>query len=100
MMVKLAESIGRLASAGLDFSRLAGYTQRVWILMKSIEENQNLSHKNFLPYKQISGTVKLCDIAEPKIVLTNVTLCTPSGDVLVDSLSFSVLQGQNVLVTG
>ena len=38
MMVKLAESIGRLVMAGRDFTRLAAYTTRVNQLIQSIEE--------------------------------------------------------------
>ena len=38
MMVKLAESIGRLVMAGRDLNRLSAYTQRVYELINHIEE--------------------------------------------------------------
>jgi CRE-PMP-2 protein len=102
MMLKLADSIDRLGSAGRDFSRLSGYTQRICTLMKCIDENQNLSsHKRYYQtFGHITGKVELCDINDPKIVLIDVPLYTPSGEVLVESLSFSIRQGQNVIITG
>ncbi|XP_053203647.1 ATP-binding cassette sub-family D member 3-like [Panonychus citri] len=103
MMVRLAESIGRLVLAGRDLSRLAAYTQRVTQLIRSIEANRrslSSSRRCNGIFSTGSGVVQLCDIAHPQIVFENVPLATPGGDILVKSLSFTIKQGQNVIVTG
>lgn len=41
-----------------------------------------------------------CDPNYPMIELADVPLCTPNGDLLVNSLNFKVVIGQNVLITG
>lgn len=97
----MAESIGRLVLAGRDLSKLAAYTQRVTQLMKSIDNNRKeLTIKTPGAQFKKLGIVQLCDMAKPRIVFENVPIITPSGDVLVSSLSLTINCGQHVLVTG
>lgn len=106
MIVKLAESIGRLALAGRDFAKLSAYTQRVLVLMNSIEKNKdNLFAKSIIEKKTKKtnfgrGLIKLCDLFEPIISFQEVPLCTPGGDVLIESLTFKINYGENVIITG
>lgn len=97
----MAESIGRLVLAGRDLTKLAAYTQRVTQLMKSIEDNRKeFAVKTPSPNFKKLGVVQLCDMAKPRIVFEEVPICTPSGDILVKSLTFAINHGQHVLVTG
>lgn len=105
MMVKLAESIGRLVLAGRDFSRLAAYTTRVSTLMRSIDDSSSLQLAIPQTNEGIqlipgSGTVELCDPKDPLIKFIDVPLCTPNGDILIRSLNFTIKKGQHCIITG
>lgn len=41
-----------------------------------------------------------CEPTNPIIHFNEVPLCTPGGDILVNSLSFKIHLGQNVIITG
>ncbi|RWS05547.1 ATP-binding cassette sub-family D member 3-like protein, partial [Dinothrombium tinctorium] len=110
MMVKLAESIGRLVLAGRDFTRLAAYTQRVNQLMISIEKNRvsalipkqitSVSGDYSTTLSAGSGKVELCDTSNPVIIFENVPICTPSGEMLVNSLNVTIKHKTNVIISG
>ncbi|RWS27920.1 ATP-binding cassette sub-family D member 3-like protein [Leptotrombidium deliense] len=109
MMVKLAESIGRLVLAGRDFTRLAAYTHRVNQLMKSIEKNRvstfhqpikHVSNDETILLIPGSGKLLLCDVTKPVIMFNNVPICTPGGDLLVKSLNVTIKHGTNVIISG
>ncbi|KAI1307633.1 ATP-binding cassette sub-family D member 3 [Halotydeus destructor] len=108
MMVKLAESLGRLLLAGREFSRLSAYSQRVGQLVHAIENNRSsklsLPANNAIssPIRPIpgAGIIEYCDPEKPIIQFINVPLCTPNGDILVQSLNVTIQHGQNVIVTG
>ena len=112
MMVKLAESIGRLELAGRDFAKLTAYTQRVSALLKSIEKNSDsrlaLAAPNVAiatgassrPLVAGNGEIVSCPKDAPEICFDQVPLCTPNGDVLVQSLNVKIKHGDNVLISG
>jgi len=103
MMVKLAESIGRMVLALRDLNRLAGLTARVNELTSVLAD----INAGSLKQKQITGSsarpvgagqIKYQD----KIIkFENVPLMTPNGDILVDEpLNFEVKSGMNVIICG
>ncbi|XP_054165377.1 ATP-binding cassette sub-family D member 3-like [Oppia nitens] len=105
MMVKLAESIGRLVMAGRDYTRLAAYTTRVYQLINNIEHIPNntlsiIGDKLSKPLIAGSGVMQICDPNNSMICFTDVPLCTPNGEVLVTSIDFTLKIGQNVIITG
>ncbi|CAG2107768.1 unnamed protein product, partial [Medioppia subpectinata] len=106
MMVKLAESIGRLVMAGRDFTRLAAYTTRVNQLINTIENVPNNALKSITSEKMSrpliagSGVVQVCDPKNPIVEFRDVPLCTPNGELLVQSINFTLRMGQNVIITG
>lgn len=59
-------------------------------------ENQNLMTAD-LPGV---GVIQSCDPHNPTIEFIDVPLYTPSGDLLVRSINFSIKLGQNVIITG
>ncbi|XP_076337062.1 ATP binding cassette subfamily D member Pmp70 [Tachypleus tridentatus] len=118
MLVKLAEAIGRLVLAGREMTRLAGFTTRVSQLMKVLRdlnkghysrtmisgssiqiENTSSNKPKLKGYHLIPGAGRI--ITQDNIIkFDRVPLVTPSGDVLVEELSFEVPSGVNVLVCG
>lgn len=110
MMVKLAESLGRLLLAGREFSRLSAFAQRVTLLINSIESNRkecktqlSITTRVGSPNSALvpgGGVIEYCHPEKPLIQFIDVPLCTPNGDVLIRSLNVTIKHGQNVIVTG
>ena len=112
MMVKLADSLGRLLLAGREFSRLSAFAQRVTLLINSIESNRkacktqlSMTHTRTESANSMSlvpggGIIEYCHPEKHLIQFIDVPLCTPNGDVLIRSLNVTIKHGQNVIVTG
>lgn len=116
MLVKLAEAIGRLVLAGREMTRLAGFTARVTEIMTVLNDLSNGKYIRKMLQNDTSSTMsntgqtkvgrKLVPGAGRIIFQDNiirfddVPLVTPNGDVLIESLTFEVRSGTNVLVCG
>ncbi|KAK7603676.1 hypothetical protein V9T40_003675 [Parthenolecanium corni] len=118
MLVKLAEAIGRLVLAGREMTRLAGFTARVTEIMNvlqdlnkghyvrsMLQEEKTLAIENgkllrtTSSRKWVPGAGRI--IFQDNIIrFDDVPLVTPNGDVLIESLTFEVKSGTNVLVCG
>lgn len=115
MLVKLAEALGRISLAGREMTRLAGFTERVDQLINVLDDlnsgvyqrtmvaNSDSNNKNEIKnekavaLKPNSGKT----IYQDNIIkFESVPLVTPNGDILINSLSFEVKSGVNVLVCG
>ncbi|CAI5441286.1 unnamed protein product [Caenorhabditis angaria] len=113
MMYKMAEALGRLALAGRDMTRLSGFTSRVDTLLSVLNDVNEGNYKRTMvggtenerdgeslvsnPKKAGSGVLNIRDNV---IRFEDVPLVTPNGDTLIESLSFEVPSGRNVLVCG
>ncbi|CAB3986666.1 ATP-binding cassette sub-family D member 3 [Paramuricea clavata] len=115
MMVKMGEAVGRVALAGRELTRLAGFTERVKEIIDVLKDlNRGVYKRTMVSSRKEgdeaevdsslkidtdcpSGTVIECDHV---IRFENVPLVTPNGDVLVRELNFQVKSGMNVLVCG
>uniref|UniRef100_F1KYL7 ATP-binding cassette sub-family D member 3 n=1 Tax=Ascaris suum TaxID=6253 RepID=F1KYL7_ASCSU len=116
MMFKLAEALGRLALAGREMTRLAGFTTRVDMLIdvlddldkgyyrKAMIKGANLKNPNAdnsLVHNSIADGASGELIIEDNVIrFEKVPLMTPNGDVLISSLDLEVPSGRNVLVCG
>lgn len=117
MLVKLAESVGRVVLAGREMTRLAGFTARVSQLrhvlhdlgrghyvrsMLAVEPQTEDSSETNKPRRRmelVPGAGRI--VTRDNIIrFQSVPLVTPNGDVLVDDLSIEVRSGVNVLVCG
>ncbi|CAB3405584.1 unnamed protein product [Caenorhabditis bovis] len=103
MMLKLSEALGRLTLAGRDLTRLSGFTTRVDTLMKVLDDMSSGKYEKSLvgdsqALMSHEGGRLVCQ--DNIIKFENVPLVTPNGDVLIESLSFEVPSGTNVLVCG
>ncbi|CAJ0566402.1 unnamed protein product, partial [Mesorhabditis spiculigera] len=113
MMFRLAEALGRLALAGREMTRLAGFTFRVDGLIRVLDDLDKGSYQRTMVSDQSStsgenqtlinssaaGSGQL--VTEDNVIrFEAVPLVTPNGDVLVKSLDLEVPSGTNVLVCG
>ncbi len=88
-LVNLSHAVGRLILAGRDFAKFSGYSSRVALLFSVLSQTGT---------KDSKGSVKRSD--QSLISFSNVPVVTPSGDMLVRDLTFTVKSGMNCLVTG
>jgi len=115
MLVNLATAVGRLVLAGRELTRLAGFTSRMTELIEVLKDlNSGIyirtmvtdtkdgtnsainssGSENFAP-----NAGKIIEV-DHLIRFDKVPIVTPNGDILVNSLTFQVESGMNVLVCG
>lgn len=105
MLMNLAGAVGRLVLAGRELTRLAGFTARVTELMDVLDDLNAGSYTRTMVSQPegskalVPNSGKLIEV-DHLIQFTGVPLVTPNGDVLIDSLDFTVQSGMNVLVCG
>jgi ATP-binding cassette subfamily D (ALD) long-chain fatty acid import protein len=93
------DAFGRVMYSYKDLSELAGHTARVSMLLDTIEDTKQGKFEKALVSsasteensKILKGRGKV--ILSEEIRFENVPIVTPNGDVLVKSLSFSVVPG-------
>ncbi|XP_074642517.1 ATP-binding cassette sub-family D member 3-like isoform X2 [Tubulanus polymorphus] len=105
MLVRMAQAIGRVVLAGREMTRLSGFTARVTELMKVLSDlNRGVYQRTMVTQDQDETARKPgCGkvITQDRIIkFDQVPLMTPNGDLLVESMSFEVKSGTNVLVCG
>ena len=114
-LINLSQAVGRIVLAGRDLTRFAGYTSRVNDLISVIEDvakgryqrtmfqddqsnhGAAVSEVRTIDCHRLGGKVIEVDGI---IEFNQVPICTPSGDILVSSMSFRVVSGMNCLITG
>lgn len=98
LLVFGAGAIERIMLANKEISELSGYTDRVATMLEVFNDCSNGKYVK----KKIENTItkgKLISNAD-FIKFDKVAIVTPSGDVLVKSLSFEIRKGQHLLITG
>jgi ATP-binding cassette subfamily D (ALD) protein 3 len=115
MVIKLMEAFARLLMAGREFSRLSAYTQRVTQVMDAMEDQKEigLEDKSVIKKERVifdpinmrhlvpgSGELYYCTPDNAMIEFNDVPICTPVGDILVNSLNISIHMGQHTIITG
>ena len=114
MVIKLMEAFARLLMAGREFSRLSAYTQRVAEVMDSMQSHQEENkERQLIPKEKAifdrtsnthlipgSGQVIYCTPDDAMIQFENVPICTPVGDILVNSLTLMIRMGQHTIISG
>ncbi|KAI8818923.1 ABC transporter transmembrane region 2-domain-containing protein [Fimicolochytrium jonesii] len=111
LMVSLADAGGRIMYSYKELSELAGYTFRVFNMLRVLEDlhDEKYVHTGApitgapgepdrYSLEHIKGTITY---ATDGLTLQNVPVATPSGDtVLVRDLSFSLGPGDHLMITG
>jgi len=104
-LISLAEAIGRILYSYKEVTELAGFTQRVSVLLQVFTDVQNGRYEK-LTSSANEATLALMrgghveDSPSGEIQFTNVPIVSPNGDVLVRALSFSLKPGQHLIITG
>eukprot|EP01117_Protostelium_nocturnum_P006161 TRINITY_DN221_c0_g1_i1.p1 TRINITY_DN221_c0_g1~~TRINITY_DN221_c0_g1_i1.p1 ORF type:complete len:758 (-),score=316.67 TRINITY_DN221_c0_g1_i1:216-2414(-) len=107
LLMSGAEAVERIMLAFKEVTELAGYTARVHDMISvfndvSKEKYQKVSMKSEDGVKSNimdqRGQITISE--EGLIIFDKVPIVSPAGDVLVESLSFDVKPGQNLLITG
>ena len=106
MLMRLADSIGRLVSATRELTKLAGYTSRINEFQTVLTDLKHGSYVrtmiNQSQVSKITPNTKDCSIYEVNgyIKFDAVPIKTPNNDLLVKNLSFSVTNEQNCIIVG
>lgn len=112
LMISLAKSIGRIVITYKDLQKIAGYTVLISELDRVLgdlrkgrffrpqvrDDFKTLSTKK--PNRELIGSGELVETENEQIVFRDVPLETPNGNVLVESLSFTLRRGENLIITG
>ncbi|KAH6847877.1 ABC transporter transmembrane region 2-domain-containing protein [Chaetomium sp. MPI-CAGE-AT-0009] len=106
MLLGASDAFGRLMFSYKEVMELAGYTSRVSSLLEVMDDVQagNFSKKLVSSSDTEANAAVLKGrgkvFASKDIKFTDVPIISPNGDVLVPALSFSLQQGDHLLVVG
>lgn len=108
LLISAADAIERWMSSYKEVTELAGYTQRVHNMLEVFEDvqkgryvrttvTQTENEKRLTEPLQIAGKVSDWDKG---IIIKDLPIITPNGDVIVPKLSLSIMPGTHLLITG
>lgn len=104
-LINLSQAVGRIVLAGRDLTRFAGFTSRVSELFNVLEQVNDgvyqrcINGNNARIFEKNNSKGELIEEGD-FIEFDCVPIMTPSGDVLVEEMSFKVERGMNCLITG
>ncbi|XP_045166777.2 ATP-binding cassette sub-family D member 1-like [Mercenaria mercenaria] len=114
LLINSADATERLISSYKEITELAGYTSRVYDMFTVFEDVKQGKYKRTLVVKdgqkktgvlleKIEGPVKAHgEVVETErnILVENMPIITPNGDIIVKSLSLQMEPGMHLLITG
>ncbi|KAF7306564.1 Adrenoleukodystrophy protein [Mycena indigotica] len=107
LLMSSSDAFGRIMYSYKEIAELAGYTSRVSLLLDTMKDIRHGKFKKALVNSATTGeNAEILKgrgviIESPDIQFENVPIVTPTGDVLVKSLSFHISEpGQHLLVIG
>ena len=106
MLLSSSDAVGRVMFSYKEITELAGYTSRVATLLAVIDDIQaGHFEKKLISSAESSGNTAVLQgrgeaIESADIEFTAVPIVSPSGDILVAALSFSVRPGAHLLIVG
>lgn len=116
LMLNLAKAIGRLVISYKDFQKIMGYTSLLnefknvlddleeGKYARIVEDKKNSKNNDDLqPYISkcdIKGRGKIFISEDNSIKFEDVTIITPNEHVLVESITFTLKRGQNLIISG
>jgi len=102
LLLSLSDACERIMSSYKDITELAGYTQRVADLITVFEDVRAGKYE-----KQLAATADVAlmrsrgNVSDgDHICFDKVPIISPNGDVLIESLEFTLQEGQHTLVSG
>jgi ATP-binding cassette subfamily D (ALD) protein 2 len=113
LLMNGADAVERLMTSYKEVTELAGYTSRVSEMFKVFEEaqegryktagivsDQATNRRNSFEVSPLQLARGIVHESDHVIILEEVPIITPNGDVVVSSLSFKVTHGMHLLITG
>ena len=101
LMVMGTDSVERIMLAFKEVAQLAGYTDRVYTMLKIFKD---VSRGKYIKQTTEDSIKRLQSRGEIKIgndiQFDKVPIISPNGDVLVKELSITIKQGDHLLITG
>lgn len=107
LLISAADAIERWMSSYKEVTELAGYTERVHNMLKVFEDVQHEKYirtivgqtdkERTTEHLKIAGEVSDWDKG---IVIDDLPIITPNGDVIVSKLSLNIIPGTHLLITG
>uniref|UniRef100_A0A023F3W5 Putative long-chain acyl-coa transporter n=2 Tax=Triatoma infestans TaxID=30076 RepID=A0A023F3W5_TRIIF len=104
LLLSGADAVERLMSSYKEIVELAGYTSRVGAMLKVFDEvSRGIYHRaavsnSLQKFTHICGRV--VESTDGSIRLCETPIVTPTGDVVVPSLSLHIKPGHHLLITG
>ncbi|KAL2265511.1 hypothetical protein VTJ83DRAFT_6611 [Remersonia thermophila] len=106
MLMSASDAFGRIMFSYKEVMELAGYTSRVSTLLRVMDDIQAGNYSKKLVSSSgtdtnaavLKGRGKVFE--SPDIKFIDVPIISPNGDVLVPALSFTLRQGDHLLVVG
>ncbi|KII93685.1 hypothetical protein PLICRDRAFT_171408 [Plicaturopsis crispa FD-325 SS-3] len=106
LLLSSSDAFGRVMYSYKDLQELAGYTARVSLLLDTMKDvRKGKFDKALVSSASTEENAKILRgrgqvIESEDIRFEGVPIVTPNGDILVKSLSFSVKQGEHLLIVG
>ncbi|GFO21214.1 ATP-binding cassette sub-family d member 2 [Plakobranchus ocellatus] len=113
LLINSADAIERMISSYKEITELAGYTSRVSQMFEVFDDvKHGRYHRNTvtkpqkavkLSHERINGPLVQKGIVidtQSTIILEDLPIITPNGDIIVQSLSFQMGAGMHLLITG
>ena len=108
LMISLADAGGRIMYSFKEMAELAGFTSRVHELLSVFDDLKNehyekemIGETDLSRYKfSLKNIQGILEEGYDGIKMTHVPVVTPSGEVLINDLSFELKAGMHILITG
>lgn len=104
LLLKASDSLGKLIQSKKNIQNISGYADELWEFQKiliDINESSKLENLINYPSSEIQPLLVGPNVSYGnEISFYNIPLVTPNGNVLVKNLSFSIKQGDNLLIIG
>lgn len=104
MMLNLSSAIGSLLMSGRDVVRCLGMTERLCDFEELLDRVAAAAPAAAAPQSPLSSCVSTSDASrleeDVAIQLVDVPIVTPTGQLLIPSMSLSIRRGESVLITG
>ncbi|CAK8696772.1 unnamed protein product [Clavelina lepadiformis] len=106
LLTTSADALERIISSYKEITELAGYTSRVWNMFEVFSDVSKGHYVKGTDSADASYTGVTMEIkgdveeTERDIIVENVPVITPNGDVVVKTLDLKVTEGMHLLITG
>ena len=100
LLINLAKAIGKIIISYKELQNLAGYTALVTECDKVLGDMKDSKYeRTYLNDELVKNTGEV-KVNRNNLEMKNVPIITPSGEMLIDDMTFQIQQGMNCFVEG